>query len=79
MAGAQKKARREGRLIVFIDESGTSERPTRVRTWALNLRCLRLKAIPHFVQRGDSYQRCWNNTSFDSRTTSPFVAVMVAS
>lgn len=29
-----KKARREGRLIVFIDESGISERPTRVRTWA---------------------------------------------
>ena len=29
-----KKARREGREIVFIDESGLSERPTRVRTWA---------------------------------------------
>ena len=29
-----KKARREGRLIVFVDESGISERPTRVRTWA---------------------------------------------
>ena len=29
-----KKARREGRLIVFIDESGLSERPTRIRTWA---------------------------------------------
>ena len=25
---------REGRIIVFIDESGLSERPTRVRTWA---------------------------------------------
>ena len=35
MAWAQKKARREGRLIVFIDESGLSQRPTRVRTWAL--------------------------------------------
>ena len=35
MAGAQKKAQREGRLIVFVDESGISERPTRVRTWAL--------------------------------------------
>ena len=34
LAGAQKKARREGRLIVFVDESGLSERPTRVRTWA---------------------------------------------
>ena len=34
MATAQKKAQREGRLIVFIDESGISERPTRVRTWA---------------------------------------------
>lgn len=35
MACAQKKAQREGRLILFIDESGISERPTRVRTWAL--------------------------------------------
>jgi transposase len=34
LAGAKKKARREGRLIVFIDEAGLSERPTRVRTWA---------------------------------------------
>ena len=34
MAWAQKKAKRESRLIVFIDESGLSERPTRVRTWA---------------------------------------------
>ena len=34
MAGPQKKACREGRIIVFIDESGLSERPTRVRTWA---------------------------------------------
>jgi transposase len=29
-----KKARREGRTIVFIDASGLSERPPRVRTWA---------------------------------------------
>ena len=35
LACAQKKARREHRLIVFIDESGLSQRPTRVRTWAL--------------------------------------------
>jgi transposase len=34
LACAQKKAQREGRVIVFIDESGLSERPTRVRTWA---------------------------------------------
>ena len=34
LAWAQKKARRQERLIVFIDESGLSERPTRVRTWA---------------------------------------------
>ena len=34
VACAQKKAQREGRLIVFIDESGISERPTRVRTWS---------------------------------------------
>ena len=34
MAGTQKKSRLEGRVIVFIDESGLSERPTRVRTWA---------------------------------------------
>lgn len=32
---ALKKAQREGRLIVFIGESGISERPTRVRTWGL--------------------------------------------
>jgi len=29
-----KKAQREGQLIVFVDESGISERQTRVRTWA---------------------------------------------
>ncbi|BBO22320.1 MAG: hypothetical protein AMXMBFR31_05800 [Candidatus Desulfobacillus denitrificans] len=34
LASAQKKARQERRVIVFIDESGLSERPTRVRTWA---------------------------------------------
>ena len=34
VACTQKKACREGRIIVFIDESGLSERPTRVRTWA---------------------------------------------
>jgi transposase len=34
LADAQKKARREQRTILFIDESGLSERPTRVRTWA---------------------------------------------
>ena len=36
LAGAQKKCAAERRLIVFIDESGLSERPTRVRTWAPN-------------------------------------------
>lgn len=34
LAGAKKKACREGRLILYVDESGLSERPTRVRTWA---------------------------------------------
>ena len=34
MARAQKKCAAHRRLIVFIDESGLSERPTRVRTWA---------------------------------------------
>ena len=34
LAGAQKKAAREGRIIIFIDESGISERPHRVSTWA---------------------------------------------
>lgn len=34
LAGAQKKCATERRLIVFIDKSGLSERPTRVRTWA---------------------------------------------
>jgi hypothetical protein len=28
-----KKAQREGQLIVFVDESGISDRPNRVRTW----------------------------------------------
>ena len=34
MAGVKKKAQRQGRLIVFVDESGLSTQPTRVRTWA---------------------------------------------
>ena len=34
LACAQKKAQRDGRLIVFVDASGISERPTRVRPWA---------------------------------------------
>ena len=35
MAGSKKNARREGRLIVFVDESGVSERPTRIKTWGI--------------------------------------------
>jgi transposase len=34
VAGAKKIAARQGRIIVFIDESGLSERPCRARTWA---------------------------------------------
>lgn len=34
LAGAQRKSRRQGRLIVSIDKSELSDRPTRVRTWA---------------------------------------------
>ena len=34
LAQIKKKARKEGRTIVFIDESGLSTRPHRVRTWA---------------------------------------------
>ncbi len=34
LAGAKKNCATQRRLIVFIDESGLSERPTRVRTWA---------------------------------------------
>jgi transposase len=34
LAGVKKNAARQGRTIVFVDESGLSERPTRVRTWA---------------------------------------------
>ncbi|MFZ1099238.1 MAG: IS630 family transposase [Steroidobacteraceae bacterium] len=30
----KKNARKQGRIIVFIDESGLSERPTQVRGWA---------------------------------------------
>jgi hypothetical protein len=29
-----KKARQQGRTIVFIDESGLSQRPHRCRTWS---------------------------------------------
>ena len=36
LAGAKENARRDGRTIVFVDESGLSERPTRVKTWAPN-------------------------------------------
>jgi hypothetical protein len=34
LASSKKNAAKQGRIIVFIDESGLSERPTRVRTWA---------------------------------------------
>ena len=34
MASVKKNAARQGRTLVFIDESGLSERPTRARTWA---------------------------------------------
>jgi hypothetical protein len=34
LAGVKKKPETEGRTIVFIDESGLSERPHRGRTWA---------------------------------------------
>jgi hypothetical protein len=34
LAGVRKKAKNEGRTIVFINESGLSERPHRCRTWA---------------------------------------------
>jgi transposase len=33
-AGVKKNAKRRGQTIVFVDESGLSERPHRVRTWA---------------------------------------------
>jgi transposase len=35
VAGSKKNAKREGRLIVFVDESGVSERPTRIKTWGI--------------------------------------------
>src|SRR5439155_7603944 len=34
VARTKKIAARQGRIIVFIDESGLSERPCRARTWA---------------------------------------------
>jgi transposase len=34
LAGAKKNAQKRGQTIVFVDESGLSERPHRVRTWA---------------------------------------------
>ena len=34
LARTKKKARREGRILVFIDESGLSQQAHRCRTWA---------------------------------------------
>jgi transposase len=34
LASVKKKARAEGRTIVFIDESGLTQKPHRVRTWS---------------------------------------------
>jgi transposase len=34
LARPQKKAQKEGRTIIFVDESGLSQRPHRVRTWS---------------------------------------------
>ena len=34
LAGDKKNAEKQGRTIVFIDESGLSQRPHRCRTWA---------------------------------------------
>ena len=34
LAGSEKSAAKQCRIIVFIDGSGLSDRPTRVRTWA---------------------------------------------
>ena len=34
LARPKKKAHKEGRTILFIDESGISQRPHRVRTWS---------------------------------------------
>jgi transposase len=34
VAAVKKNAAQEGRTLVFVDESGLSERPHRVRTWA---------------------------------------------
>ena len=52
-----KKARRQERLIVAIDESSISERPTRVRTWAPQRQNTRhpvpLQLDTHLGHRGD--------------------------
>jgi hypothetical protein len=34
LAGDKKNAEKQGRTIVFTDESGLSQRPHRCRTWA---------------------------------------------
>jgi len=34
LAGSKKNAAKEGRTIVFVDESGLTEKPHRVRNWA---------------------------------------------
>jgi hypothetical protein len=48
LAAPLKKARCERRTIVFIDESGLSERPHRGRTWAPRARADPGAAQYHF-------------------------------
>jgi hypothetical protein len=45
-----KKGLREGRTIVFVDKSGLSERPYRVRTWAPRGQTPVLRFFRHIVQ-----------------------------
>ena len=64
LAGVKKKARAEGRTIVFIDESGLTQKPHRVRTWSpkgqtpLLLHCFNWKNL------GAIAGLTWSNFSF---------------
>lgn len=65
LASAQKKCSAQRRLIVFIDESGLSERPTRVRTWApkgctpvvqFHFNCKHVSAIAGLARSNDLFR-----------------------
>ncbi len=66
VARVKKKAQREGRLIVFVDESGLSTKPTRVRTWAPRgrLRCFRKPSTGRASRSSVAWSSCASFSKF---------------